>query len=298
MHVCLSCGHVWVKGTRGSESWPLYCLSTKACFLWFTEFLAWLYFVLGVLCSVSCCLWADCKRRTGVYVRGRCWGFSNLRRFPERLWHGERKTTLHLTLPGSLLGFSRCTRNHLLSPELGFTLIFAGACTDSWLVLSVVVVVSFYSLSSQRDYFSFLNLPRRMSVFKRTNCLLVQWLTLVSEGLELCFSGRTFTEALGSIPSTAKAKETHNRRNLRYMKRKLEDILFLNIFCLFFFDTRWSTLSTLTGRVSAHKRIFPGRKSMIPGKPRTAGKNEPWKKKTKKFETEQGKRKMNWCASW
>ncbi|KAI2537181.1 DnaJ heat shock protein family (Hsp40) member C21 [Homo sapiens] len=62
------------------------------------------------------------------------------------------------------------------------------------------------------------------------------------------------------------------------------------------YDT--SILSTLIGRVSALKRILHGRKNMIHDRLQTAGKNEPWKKKTKRFGTKQGKRRMSLSVSW
>lgn len=67
---------------------------------------------------------------------------------------------------------------------------------------------------------------------------------------------------------------------------------------LVFLVSRSSILSMPIGRVSALRRTLHGRKNMIRDKLQTAGRNEPWKKKTKRFATKRGRRRTSWCASW
>ena len=64
------------------------------------------------------------------------------------------------------------------------------------------------------------------------------------------------------------------------------------------FVPRWSTLSMLTGRASALRRTLLGRKNMTHGRLQTAGRSEPWKKKTKRSGTKQGRRRMSLSVSW
>ena len=65
-----------------------------------------------------------------------------------------------------------------------------------------------------------------------------------------------------------------------------------------FSPIRLCICSTPTGRVSARARTSPGRRSMTRAGPPTAGRREPWRRRTKRCATNPAKSATSWCGSW